>query len=54
MEKQLALFIIEENDERSIWSNLPEKNRQKIERIFAKLLIENLCSSSKEAQGHES
>ena len=48
MEKQLALFNTEENDELSIWSGLPEKIRQETETLFAKLLIKHLCESSKE------
>ena len=52
MEKQLNLFKLEENNDFSIWLSLPEENQQKIEYIFAKLLIKNL-SLSKEVKEHE-
>ena len=53
MEKQLALFKLEENDDFSIWPSLPEETRQKIESIFAKLLLKHLSPSIKEVKEHE-
>jgi hypothetical protein len=53
MEKQLALFNTEENDDLSIWSKLPEKVRQEAETLFAKLLIKHLCESLKEVVNDE-
>jgi hypothetical protein len=47
MEKQLALFKTEENDDLSIWLELPQKVRQETETLFAKLLIKHLCESLK-------
>jgi len=48
MEKQLALFDTGQNDDFSIWSELPDKVRQEVETILAKLLIQHLCGSLKE------
>ena len=45
MEKQMAFFQMEDNDESTIWPRVPEKNQQKIENIFAKILIKYLSSS---------
>jgi hypothetical protein len=53
MEKQLALFNTEENDDLSIWLGLPEKVRQETETLFAKLLIKHLCESLKEVLNDE-
>jgi hypothetical protein len=53
MEKQMALFQKEDNDEITIWPLLPEENRQKIENIFARILIKYLNSSLKEVKNNE-
>jgi hypothetical protein len=53
MEKQRALFQTEENDDSSIQDNLPEENREKIEALFATLLIRYLSSLSEEVTAHE-
>jgi hypothetical protein len=53
MEKQMAFFQMEDNDESTIWPQLPEENRQKIENIFARILIKSLSSSSEEVKNHE-
>ena len=53
MEKQLTFFEIEENDDFSIWFSIPEKIRQRIESIFANLLIKHLSSSLKEINEHD-
>ena len=53
MEKQLAFFQLEGNDDFTIWPDLPEENRQKIEGIFAQLLIRYLHSSLQEVKEHE-
>ena len=53
MEKQMAFFQMEDNDESTIWPQLPEENRQKIESIFARILIKYLSLSSKEVKDHE-
>jgi len=53
MEKQMAFFQMEDNDESTIWPQLPEKNRQKIENIFARILIKYISASSKEVKDHE-
>ena len=53
MEKQLALFEIEEKNDLTIWPRLPVENRKKIETIFAQILIRHLVSSSKEVNDHE-
>ncbi len=53
MEKQLALFQVEENDDPTIWLWLPEQNREKIESIFTRILIKHLSSSLEEVEEHE-
>jgi len=53
MEKQMAFFQMEDNDESTIWPQLPEENQQKIENIFARILIKYLSSSSKEVKNYE-
>ncbi len=53
MQKQLALFPMEEKDDPSIWSNLPMENRERIEHLFAKILIRYLHSVSQEVNAHE-
>ena len=53
MEKQMAFFQMENNDESTIWPQLPEENRQKIEIIFARILIKYLSSSSEEVKNNE-
>ncbi len=52
MEKQMAFFQMEDDDESTIWSQLPEENRRKIENIFARILIKYLSSSLEEVKGH--
>jgi hypothetical protein len=52
MEKQLDLFRFDNNCS-SIWLGLPAETRQKIERIFAEVIIKQLGSSSKEVKDHE-
>jgi hypothetical protein len=53
MEKQMAFFQMEDNDESTIWPQLPEENRQKIENIFSRILIKYLSSASEEVKNHE-
>ena len=53
MEKQMALFATEENDESAIRNTLPEENREKIETLFAMLLIRYLYSLSEEVTADE-
>lgn len=53
MEKQLTFFQMEKKDDFQCWSKLPEKNRRKIETIFAKLLIRHLNAYLEEAKGDE-
>ena len=53
MEKQMAFFQMEDNDESTLWPQLPEENRQKIENIFVRILIKYLSSSSKEVKNYE-
>ena len=53
MEKQMALFQTEENDDYSIRDKLPEENREKIETLFAMLLIRYLYSLSEEVTADE-
>jgi hypothetical protein len=53
MEKQMALFETEENNDLTIWPELPEENREKIETIFAQILINHLRLSLKEVKNHE-
>lgn len=50
MEKQMALFQMEEKDESTIWPQLPEKNQREIENLFSQLLIKFLRSSSEEVK----
>lgn len=52
MEKQLALFETEENNDLSIWTGLPEENKEKIETIFARILVKHLRLSLKEVRNH--
>jgi len=52
MEKQLALFETEEKNDLIIWPGLPEKNREKIETIFAQILVKHLRLSLKEVRNH--
>jgi hypothetical protein len=44
---------MEENDDPSIWSNLPMENRERIEDLFAKILIRYLHSTAEEVNAHE-
>ena len=53
MEKQKALFQKEENDDSSIRDNLPREDREKIEALFATLLIRYCLSASEEVTAHE-
>ena len=53
MEKQMAFFQKEENDDSSIRNKLPEENREKIEALFATLLIQYCLSASEEVTAHE-
>ena len=53
MEKQLAFFQMEENDNSTIWHGLPEQNRDKIESIFARILLKHLSSSLEEVRENE-
>lgn len=53
MEKQMALFQMEDNDEFTIWPQLPEENRAKIENIFTQILIKFFSSSPGEVKNHE-
>ncbi len=53
MEKQMAFFQMEGNDESTIWPQLPEENRQKIENIFARILIKYLSLPLEEVKDHE-
>jgi hypothetical protein len=53
MEKQMAFFQMEDDDESTIWPQLPEENRQKIENIFARILVKYLSSSLEEVKSHE-
>ena len=53
MEKQMALFQMEDKDESNIWTQLPEKSQRKIEKLFSRLLIKHLTSSSEEVKNHE-
>lgn len=51
MEKQLRIF--QRHDCSTVWPGLPEQNRQKIEGIFAELLIGHLSSILEEVQNHD-
>lgn len=53
MEKQLAFFQIEEENDCQLWPELPEENRHNIETIFAKLLINYITASLEEVKGNE-
>jgi hypothetical protein len=53
MEKQLAIFPVEGSNDFTIWLGLPEENREKIESLFAKILIKYFHSLSKEVKEHE-
>lgn len=53
MEKQLAFFPVEGSNDFTIWFNLPEENRQKIETLFAQILIRYLRLSLQEVKGYE-
>jgi len=53
MEKQMALFRSGENDDSPIWKNLSAERREKIEALFAALLIRYLHSASEEVTAHE-
>ncbi len=53
MEKQLALFEMEENNDLNIWPGLPKEKRKKIETIFAQILVKHLRLSLKEVRNHE-
>lgn len=52
MEKQLHIFQ-GQDDCSTVWPRLPEENRQKIEGIFAELLIGHLGSILKEGKSHD-
>jgi len=53
MEKQLALFEIEEKHDLTIWPQLPVENTEKIETIFAQILVKHLRLSLKEVRSHD-
>lgn len=53
MEKQLAFFPMEGNNDFTIWLDLPEENQEKIETLFAKILIKYLHLSLQEVKEHE-
>ena len=53
MEKQMAFFQMENDDESTIWPQLPEEIREKIANIFARVLIKHLNSSLEEVSDHE-
>ena len=53
MEKQLAFFQIDKEDDVVNWFDLPKQKRQEIETLFAHILIRYLHSSSKEVNQHE-
>ena len=53
MEKQRAFFAAEEDDDSSIQNNLPQENREKIEDLFAALLIRYLYALSEEVTADE-
>ena len=52
MEKQLRMFERHDNCS-TVWPRLPEENRQKIEGIFAELLIKRLRSILEEVKNHD-
>lgn len=53
MEKQLAFFQIEEENDSKHWPEFPEENRHNIETIFAKLLINYITASLEEVKENE-
>ena len=53
MEKQMALFQTEGNDESSIRENLPQENRERIEALFAAFLIRYIYALSEEVTADE-
>lgn len=53
MEKQLTLLIMEENNDFSVWENLPKEHQQKIAHLFAKILIRYLHSLLEEVKEYE-
>jgi hypothetical protein len=53
MEKQLALFETEENNDLTFWPGLPEESREKIETIFAQILVKHFRLSLKEVRSHD-
>ena len=48
MEKQLALFDTGQNDDLSIWSELPDKVRQEVDTLLAQLILQPICGYLKE------
>ncbi len=52
MEKQLHVFQ-RRDDCSTVWTGLPEENRQKIEGIFAELLIRCLSSILEEVKNDD-
>lgn len=52
MEKQLRIFQHLE-DCSTVWEGLPEENRQKIEGIFAELLVGRIVSILEEVKSHD-
>jgi len=53
MAKQMALFKIDEKHDLTIWPQLPDENREKIENIFTHILIKHLRLSLKEVKNHD-
>lgn len=53
MERQLALFKSEKENDFKILQSLPAESRQRIETLFAELLLRYLGSSLKEVDKHE-
>ena len=53
MEKQLNFLQTDKKDDCQLWCKLPEKEREKIETIFAQLLVRYLSSTSEEVKEHE-
>jgi hypothetical protein len=53
MEKQLALFKSEQENDFDLLQSLPPENRQGIEALFAELLLRSLGLSLKEVDKHE-
>jgi hypothetical protein len=52
MEKQLHFFV-KENHGYTIWFQLPEPCRKKIQTLLTELIIKYLTSSIKENENHE-